>query len=326
VLASAAVPVPLHKRVKRELRSLLLQGVVRLLGLLPLPAALALGSLLGRLAWLLARETRRQALASLAVAFPERTPAEREAIGRRSLVHLAWLAAEVVTLRRYRRRFDAYVTFADDGWRLLHEAIGRGRGLVFATGHVGNWELMARRVARAGIPNAVIAKLGNDPRMNRTMARVRAEGGVTTLWREEASTGRAMIRVFKEGKALGLLIDQDTSVQGQFVPFFGLPAYTPRAVGDLALRFKAPVVVAWCRRRGPRAGDGHEVCVVEVPYDPDPADREAEALRITAACTAQLEGAIRAHPEEWVWMHERWKRRPSPESGREATASSVPNS
>ena len=326
MLASAAVPVPLSKRVKRELRSLFLQWVVRLLGLLPLPAALALGSLLGRVAWPLARATRRQALASLAVAFPERSPAEREAIGRRSLKHLAWLAAEVVTLRRYRSRFDAYVTFAGDGERLLKEAVGRGRGLVFATGHVGNWELMARRVARAGIPNAGVAKLGNDPRMNRTMARVRAEGGVTTLWREEASTGRAIIRVFKEGKALGLLIDQDTSVQGQFVPFFGRPAFTPRAVGDLALRFKAPVVVAWCRRRGPRAGDGHEVCVVEVPYDPDPADREAESLRITAACTARLEEAIRDRPDEWVWMHERWKRQPSPESGREATASSVPNS
>jgi KDO2-lipid IV(A) lauroyltransferase len=119
-----------------------------------------------------------------------------------------------------------------------------------------------------------------------------------------------MIRCFKQGKLLGLLIDQDTRVQGVYVPFFGKPAYTPRAAGDLAMRFRAPVVVGWCRRRGPRRGDGHEIQVVDVPYDPEAADAGAEALRITAACTARLEQAIRQNPPEWVWMHERWKRQP----------------
>jgi KDO2-lipid IV(A) lauroyltransferase len=319
------VSQPLPKRLKRAARSLFLQGLIRLLALLPLGVALRLGSAVGRLGWPLAGETRRQMLASLAVAFPGKTPAEREAIGRRSFVHLAWLAAEVVTLPRHDRRLEDYVRFAPGAEELLREAIGRGRGLVFVTGHIGNWELMARRVARAGIPNAVIAKAGHDPRMNRTMARIRADGGVTTLWREDPATARAMIRVFKEGKALGLLIDQDTHVQGVFVPFFGRLAFTPRAAGDLAMRFRAPVVVAWCRRRGPRPGDGHEVLAVEVPYDADSPDREAEARRVTAAATARLEGAIRERPEEWVWMHERWKTRP-PDEGTVPQASSVPKS
>jgi KDO2-lipid IV(A) lauroyltransferase len=67
------------------------------------------------------------------------------------------------------------------------------------------------------------------------------------------------------------------------------------------------VIVGWTRRRGPDPGDGHEIEIVEVPYDPAPADREAEAVRLTAACTALLEAAIRRNPSEWVWMHERWK-------------------
>lgn len=97
---------------------------------------------------------------------------------------------------------------------------------------------------------------------------------------------------------------------GVFVPFFGVDAYTPRAAADLALRFGAPVVVGWVHRKSGRAIDGHLLHTREIPYDPAPPDREAEVTRITSACSDALESAIRAHPEEWVWMHERWKTRP----------------
>jgi len=320
VLASGPVTVPASKRLKRTLRSLLLRGAIRLVALLPLPVALRLGTAVGRAGWLVARGTRRDMLAQLAIAFPEKAPAEREAIARAAFVHLAWLAAEVVTIRSYAGRLEEYVSFAPGAEEKLHQVMARGRGLVYLTGHVGNWELMARRVAAAGIPCATIAKTGNDPKLTALLERVRAEGGFETLWREDPSTARAMIRCFKEGKLLGILIDQDTRVQGVFVPFFGRPAFTPRAAGDLAVRFQAPVVVGWTRRRGPRPGDGHEIQVVELPHEDGPADREAESLRITAAGTALLEQAIRANPVEWVWMHQRWKRRPPDE----VSASSVP--
>jgi KDO2-lipid IV(A) lauroyltransferase len=113
-------------------------------------------------------------------------------------------------------------------------------------------------------------------------------------------------------------------VQSVFVPFFGRPASTPRAAADLALRFRAPVVVGTCRRRGPRPGDGHEVAAVEVAYDPDAQDREVEAVRLTGACTAVLEDAIRRNPPEWVWMHERWKTAPPPRDPAAADAASGP--
>jgi Kdo2-lipid IVA lauroyltransferase/acyltransferase len=311
---------PLHKRVKRAARSALVRATVRLLALLPLRVAVALGGLAGRAGWLLARETRALMLAHLAIAFPEKPEAERRAIARATFLHLGHMAGEVIAVRSYDARLTEHVVFADRGDERLREILRRGRGLVFVTGHVGSWELMARRVARAGIPNAVIAKAGADRRLNALAERFRAEGGVTTLWREDPSTGRALIRTFKEGKALGILIDQDTKVQGLFTPFFGRSAHTPRAAADLALRFGAPVVVATTRRRGPDPCGGHVIEITEVACHPGAADREAEAVRLTAACNALLEAAIRRNPSEWVWMHRRWKTVPPDEGTSKCSA------
>jgi KDO2-lipid IV(A) lauroyltransferase len=306
------VTVPFRKRVKRGVRDVLLVAAIRLLSLVPLRLALALGTAVGRLAWLFARQTRRQMLAQLATAFPERSEAERAAIARASLDHLAWLAAEVVTVPRWRGRVDGYVGLAPGTEEVCRRAMARGKGLVFVAGHVGNWELMAQRVPRLGPwPAATIAKATIHPRVNVLIEESRRAGGVETLWREDPSTARAMIRAFRRNQILGILIDQDTSVQSVFVPFFGRLASTPRAAADLAIRFGAPVVVGTSRRRGPRPGDGHEVTAVEIPYDPAPADPEAEAVRLTGACSAALEEAIRRNPAEWVWMHERWKTRPA---------------
>ncbi len=314
--------VPWHKRMKRSVRSWVVRGAIRLLTHVPLRPALAFAALIGHAGWLLARKTRAQMLAQLAIAFPERTAAEREEIGRASFRHLAWLAAEVATLRTYRSRLAEYVGYAPGAEARLRALLAAGRGIVYVTGHVGNWELMAQRVA-GEIPSATIARTGNDPKLTELIGKARAEGKVETLWREDPKTARAMIRCFREGKLLGILIDQDTKVQGVFVPFFGRLAFTPRGAADLALRFKVPVVVGWCRRRGSKPGDGHEIDCVEVAYDPDAADREAEVVRLTAACTAGLEAAIRRNPAEWVWMHERWRTRPE-QGGENPQAKAMP--
>jgi Kdo2-lipid IVA lauroyltransferase/acyltransferase len=104
----------------------------------------------------------------------------------------------------------------------------------------------------------------------------------------------------------------------------GRLAHMPRTAADLALRFGAPVVVGTIHRKGPRASDGHLLEVLEIPFAADPPDREAEVTRLTAVCSAALEAAIRRHPAEWVWMHERWKTRPGHEAGMgDSTASAT---
>lgn len=306
--------VPLRKRLKRALRSRIISALLRLVALIPLGPALRIGGAGGALAFHLFGRTRRQALRHLALALPERSEAERREIARRMFVHLGRSAMEITAIASYDARLTEYIRERDPA--PLRAALARGKGVVFVTGHLGNWELMARLVARVGAPVSAVAKRGGDERLMGLIEAWRAGGGVTTLWREDPSTARALLRVFKQGQVLGILVDQDTKVQGVWVPFFGRPAYTPRAPADLALRSGAPILVGTSHRPTERPGDGLVFEVTEVPYDPAPADREAEVSRITAACQAVMEDAIRRHPADWVWMHERWKSQPGAPSER----------
>jgi KDO2-lipid IV(A) lauroyltransferase len=305
--------VPWAKRTRRTLRIWAIRAGLRLAAILPFRVAWGLGGLVGRLAWLLGRRDRELALSHLAVAFPDLPEAGRRAIARGTFLHYGHGAAEVAQIARIDRDLEGYVRYAGDGEELLRAAHAAGRGLIFVTGHMGSWELLARRIVRSGIPSMVIAARSWDRRLDDLVEDFRARGDVPTLFREDAGGGRALLKAMRAGKALGILIDQDTRVQSVFVPFFGHLASTPRAAADLALRFACPVLLGWSRRRGPRPGDGYVLEVETVEYDPTPADPETEAVRITATCTARLEQAIRQAPSEWVWMHRRWKTKP-PES------------
>lgn len=311
------------KRVRRALRAAVIRAFIRAAMLLPLSVAAAIGAALGRAGWVLSSQLRRDMRASLAVAFPERTAAERDAIARASLVHLGQVAGEVVTMRRWAARVDEVVEAPPAAVAAVERAWARRKGIIFVLGHIGNWELTSR-LSRYVQPNAAIAKRSWHGSLDALTERFRAEHGVGTFWRDDPATGRNMLRLFKQGGALGILIDQDISdVQSVFVPFFGRLAATPRAAADLALRFGATLLVVTCHRRGPRVRDGHRLEVEEVPVDAAAPDREAEVVRVTAACAAVQERAIRRSPAEWVWMHQRWKTRPAAEAEGAAPAAAA---
>ncbi|EPX60494.1 Lipid A biosynthesis lauroyl acyltransferase [Cystobacter fuscus DSM 2262] len=300
---------PLTKRLKRFLRYLLVRAALALVGALPLGFARWLGAGFGRLAFALAGGERRKALKSLARAFPEKSDAERHSLARASFRHLGMAAFEVGATSSMDRQLDRLVRWEDADRRVLDAALARGKGVVFVSGHVGNWELLARRVSRAGYPSQSIAKETTDPRLTALVGRFRELGGVRSIWRGQEGAARAMLRALKAGEILGLLIDQDTRVQSLFVPFFGELAATPRAAADLALRTGAAVVVGFCQRER----EGYRLWMEEVAWRAG-TDREADALALTAALSERIEAAIRRAPEQWVWMHQRWKTRPPPAS------------
>jgi len=301
------VPQPTPgKRLRRFARYLALRSLLGAAGLLPLSWAVWLGELWGALAYRVLPGEREKALRSLAIAFPEASASEREALCRRSFLHLGRCALEIACIRRIDARMAEYVLFPEAAQQLLREALSAGKGVVFISGHVGNWELLARRVAHQGFPCQSIAKEASDPRTTAFIQRLRDEGKVGTLWRGHPGVARQMLRALRSGEILGLVIDQDTKVQSVFVPFFGVEAATPRAAADLALRTGAPVLAGFCQRRS----DGRYELHLEAVASPLSGQTEQDVVSLTLGMSAAIERAIRRHPEQWVWMHQRWKTRP----------------
>lgn len=297
---------PLLKRLKRFFRYLLVRVAAGVASVFPVRWMSGLGALLGRLGFVLAVGERRKALRHLALALPERTDAERYRIARDSFEHLARCVAELVCVKQVDAALDEWIELPPEARTLLEAALARGKGVVFVSGHIGNWEFTARGISARGYPCATIAREASDPRTTALIERLRATGRLTSIWRGHPGAAKAMLRQLRSGGILGLLIDQDTKVQSVFVPFFGRPASTPRAAADLALRTGAALIVGTCPRIAPSR---YRIALDEVPL-PEGRD-EAAVVALTAALTARLEAAIRERPEQWVWMHERWKRQPA---------------
>lgn len=275
-----------------------------LLGLMPVSMGPFFGRTVGWLAYVFASADRRRALTHLAMAMPEMDGRARQHTVRAMFVHLAQSAYEAAHLAAmFARQWAPRLSPQDRG--LLETALGEGKGVVAVTGHIGNWELLAQSLAREGLPVTAIAKPAYDPRLTRWVHALRTSQGMQVLWRGDAGMSREMLKVFHRKEILALLIDQDTRVQGTFVPFFGRPAYTPTAAAALALRVDAPVIVGWTHREG-RA---HRVYFERVQVTRT-GNEEADVTALTAEITLRLERAIRQRPEQWVWMHRRWKTQP----------------
>ena len=285
----------------------LLLGLVRLLGW---ERSRRLGRWLGRRAWQLAGKERRVCVRQLAWAFPEMNEEQRRQLSRRVFEHLGQAAAEVANVRRA-PELSEWVEVGPDSRRVLDEALARGRGVVFVTAHCGNWELMARTLARLGYPINTIGRASYDPRLTRLIDDFRRQGGVHTLWRGDPELGHRLVEVLRRGEIMGFLIDQDTRVPGEFVPFFGKPAHTPSAPVTLARKTGAAVVVGFNHRRRP---DGYAVKISSFQFSRE-SDEKRALLEDLAGLSRLIEEHITAHPEEWVWMHRRWRTRPPGEAG-----------
>jgi KDO2-lipid IV(A) lauroyltransferase len=268
--------------------------------LLPYRTAVAAGGLLGSLVYVLLPRERKRTLSHLAIAYPDQDRQWLARTARGTFVHLGKALLEAVAMDK--PRLGAQVSF--QGFENLTRAMAIGKGVVYFTGHIGNWELMAGAVAQTYSVSVVAAPIEPEP-LNAMIVGLRASRGVRTILRGQPGAAKELIRVFRENRILGILIDQDTDVEGAFVDFMGRPAWTPTAAAQMAIKFDAPVIFGYARREA----DGRHMVTLEGPLSlirtgNDEADNKAN----TAMFTKMIEDVVRRNPEQWVWMHRRWRR------------------
>lgn len=282
--------------------------------------ALALGRCLGEIMAVVARGRRRQALTNMRRALgASHDPAARRALLRQNFRHFGQVLVESLLLPDM---VDAGLLnhVQHEGWDHLERATAGGKGAIVFTGHFGSWEVVALSQGARGIPMDVVGRPPDDPRLARHLARLRGMTGNRNITKHDAI--RPMLRSLREGRTVGLVIDQNVGAgRGVFVDFFGRPASTTPALALLALKTGVPVLPVF----GYPEGDGHRV-VYHAPVEVRrTGDRTRDVLDLTARVTMIIEDEVRKTPHLWLWMHNRWRSRPlAPAAGPTGSAGDAP--
>ncbi|MCD6361367.1 MAG: lysophospholipid acyltransferase family protein [Armatimonadetes bacterium] len=200
-----------------------------------------------------------------------------------------------------------------ENFEVIDQALERGSGVIMVTAHFGNWELLAAAIARRSPhPLTVVARDSNDRETASIINKARASSGMRVIGRSQV---REMLRTLQEGGILGMLPDQYVKSGGIVVDFMGVPAPTATGPAVLALRTGAPIVPCF----GLRTEDDRIVCYFKPPFDiPDTGDRERDIRRGTEMINEALGEEIFKHPEQWLWLHNRWHLDEKPETDTEA--------
>jgi KDO2-lipid IV(A) lauroyltransferase len=269
---------------------------------LPRRAAHAFGAVLGWIWYYLIPVRRSVARANLRLAFPKKPEKERRKIARGCFVHLSRSAVEFLRLPGLdRKKVDKLLEHR--GWEHYRRAVQQGRGVIVATAHFGNFDLLACAQAVRGVPLHILTREQHLGGFNRYWMSVRARLGVGLLPAKDSAL--RIHRLLKRKQVVAMVIDQHVPEgRGVVVPFFGRPASTVHAPALLAVTTGAPLLPATIERL---PGGRHRVTIdPPVPVDAA-AERETEVLRVTAQLNRWLEDQIRSRPDHWLWIHRRWK-------------------
>jgi KDO2-lipid IV(A) lauroyltransferase len=283
----------------------IISGFFRLLGCLPRVSARRISTIIGRIWFVADRRHREVALQNLTLAFgATKSPAQIRHLGRAAFSHMVCILFEIGWLARISKRdFSKY--FYIHGLHHLQAAYKKGQGVLILTGHVGNWEMMPLAAAMLGYPiSAVYRPLDFKP-LDRFFIDFRGRYGAKLHAKKNAM--RPILKGLKNKELIGILLDQNTHRNaGVFVDFFGRPACTNEGLALLALRTETPVVPLFCMREGDRfrVEFGQMLPLVRT------GDKEKDITINTRQYNRALEEIIRRYPEQWFWVHQRWKTRP----------------
>ncbi|HLK35177.1 MAG TPA: hypothetical protein VKU41_00405 [Polyangiaceae bacterium] len=273
------------------------------------PAVLArIGRAIGLGAYAVLGRARRTALDNVARVFPHLAVDERRAFVRRCFSTLGGLLGETTALLRTRAP-PRVLPLAPQALAVIDEARAAGRGVVFASAHLGPWEHVAASLVAAGVPLLAVGRESYDPRFTRLYERLRGGKGVRTLWRAEPGAAARILRALRTGAVLGLPMDLASRGPSCPAPFLGHEASTPSGPARLALATRAAVVVGTAAPGADREGDGGFVVTATRIRSDDlraKTPNDAAVRELTTRINEELSKRILAIPHAWVWMHGRW--------------------
>jgi len=296
-------------RLKEHIEFALAYIVLKTFG--SIPRALASPAAQG-FAWCgfwIARRQRLAGLRNLALAFPEKSERERVEILRGCFRNLGRLLVEFSHFHELNKNnIQKHVVV--DGFDSYDEAVRRGRGVIYLTGHLGAWELGSFSQSIFGYPLKFVVRPIANPRVEELISGYRQLGGNRPIHRKSAA--REILQALRQNEAVGILFDQNTTRdEGVFAEFFGIPAATTPAIATFALRTGAAVLPAFLiwdeQLRKHRLTFGEALELVET------GDRSRDILENTRRFNRVLECWVRKYPDQWLWIHRRWKTRPDGE-------------
>ena len=286
-------------------QQLLFMGAVGAAQMLGNTGSAALGSTLGRLGYFPFRFRRQLVEKHLRWAFPDADDTWIRQTARAAYGHLGREAIATIRLARMTRD-DVLAVTTVVGLEEFRAALTEGNGIVLASGHIGNHEIGAAALAARGIPLDLVVQRQANPLFDEALIESRKRLGLGVIDRFQAT--RLAIKALRSGHAVAFAADQNAGKAGVFVPFFGRLASTHRGAALFAIKTGAPLFLGTSLRRGA----GYEVVLqrIDVPRD---GELDDVVRRLTAAFTERLEAVVRQAPEQYLWLHRRWKTRPPEE-------------
>ena len=290
-------------RKRRFFLYLGLEVLRRIVLVLPRWVNLAVARALGFSAfWVLSKE-RAKTIRHLKEAFgDEKSDGDLQKIGQGVFVHLAQSAIDVLCFPRLNRKRIERLVYLESGTERLDKALARGNGVIALTGHIGNWELLASYFRFLGYPGRLVGRRIYYERFDQVLVSLRKSALVSTIYRDESP--RQVLAELRANHVVGMSADQDIdSIEGLFVPFFGKLTWTPTGPAKIALASGAAIVPAFMLHDQNR----YRLFIEEPIWPVEDVSKEEGVRMMTEAWSRVVEGYIRHYPNQWVWMHRRWK-------------------
>lgn len=295
--------------LRQNAEFLVVYAALSIIRWIPLWLYNVLAGLVGAMIFLLAPRRRKILLNNLEIAFPNMSTVERTRMARASCRSFALTGLESVKyLYRFRlndaetevhRMIDGVESIFDNA-RRLHDEAG---GCIFVVPHLGNWELIVHGAAIARIPVTVVVRPLDNPKLEKHLFEMRSGSGQEILAKRNALF--YLRTALRKGRSVGLLADQHAGMKGIDVPFFGKPASTTTGPAALAILFGRPIMLVACVRKP--GGGAYEVLLSDSIVPDTEAESVVEIERLTVLMNSEIEKFVRKYPDQYLWLHDRWK-------------------